>query len=609
MSEPEKKSKRVKLSEFKQILKAAKRTVGLVFKTAPYLTIGLVTFTLLGSLLPIAGSFAQSKVIDELIHLVTSGDRVYTYLMRLVFFTILIQILYGVIGSLRSAMDFHVFTNFSREFDMLVTTKFANLDDEYHEDPKTNSLIQKVRDSYGGRPMNFLDGMVGLMRHFFEASSAFTVIVTYSPLFIFLAILSTFPSFLNSILFGKRRWSIWDSKGDARKDYNITRWFLSRQSALQELKIFGVRKFMLDRLYRLYLEFQNEQKKVENKRALYSSILDLVRISGLAVAAIILVLDVLAKKITVGSFSFYTSMIGQLQRAVSDIFSRFSRIYEDGLFMVDIYTFLDLEAKIVSGVIVLPEDSNSPTIEVKNMSFKYPGSDAYAINGLNLTIKPGEHIAIVGENGAGKTTLVKLLARFYDVTDGSIVIDGHNIKDLDLESWYSKIGTIFQEFAEYHFDAKTNIGVGNVKKIDDIEGIKEAARKSRANEFIEKYEFKYDQGLSKQFKNGIDPSKGQWQRIALARAFFKNAPILILDEPTSAIDPKAEFEIFENLFEFTKGKTVIIISHRFSTVRNAQRILVFSEGKIIEEGSHESLMSMEEGVYKTAFDLQKKGYE
>jgi len=258
--------------------------------------------------------------------------------------------------------------------------------------------------------------------------------------------------------------------------------------------------------------------------------------------------------------------------------------------------------------VLLPKEPLPPLIEFKNISFRYPNTKRYILKNFNLSIRTGEKIAFVGENGAGKTTLIKLLLRFYDVTDGEIVVNGINIKHLNLEKWYALIGVLFQEFIKYQFTFKENVYFGNKKEVNNLDLLKEAIKKSGADEFVKDLPSKYDQTVGKMFKEGVDLSGGQWQKLALARTFFKNAPILILDEPTSAIDAKAEYEIFQRVQELQKDKTVIIISHRFSTVRNADRILVLDGGRIIEEGNHEILMK-KKGLYAELFNIQAQGYK
>ena len=276
--------------------------------------------------------------------------------------------------------------------------------------------------------------------------------------------------------------------------------------------------------------------------------------------------------------------------------------------MVDFFKFLSLDNRIQEGKLTALNTNSAPLIEFKNVWFKYTNSDKYILEDFNLTIQPGERIALVGVNGAGKTTLIKLLCRFYDVTEGEILIDGINIKDLTFESLYTKIGVLFQDFIRYsQFDVKTNIELGDLKNIGNSQKVEEAIFKADAQSFVEAYSKGIEQILDKSIEGGINPSGGQWQRIALGRAFFRDAPILILDEPTSAIDAKAEFEIFERLYEFSIGKSVIIVSHRFSTVRKADKIYVLDKGKIVEQGTHSELLELN-GKYAEAFRTQAKGY-
>jgi ATP-binding cassette subfamily B protein len=258
--------------------------------------------------------------------------------------------------------------------------------------------------------------------------------------------------------------------------------------------------------------------------------------------------------------------------------------------------------------VAIPESPTPPLIEFKNVSFRYPKTERDILKDFNLTIQSGEKVALVGENGAGKTTLIKLLLRFYDATEGEILINGVNLKDVNLEEWHKYIGALFQDFIKYQFTFKENIYFGDLTKKQEEELLKEAIVRSGADKYLDTLPDKYDQIVGKMFEGGMDLSGGQWQKLALARAFYRNAPILVLDEPTSAIDAKAEYEIFQKVQSLQKDKTVVIISHRFSTVRNADRILVLDEGKILEEGSHEKLMK-KKGLYAELFNIQAQGYK
>ena len=607
--EKTKKTKNEYLKDFLGILFAVKRTLSYSFKIAPLITAIVIATTVLSSVLPFLGTWINSRLIDEVLNSVKNNLGFSNLLAILIAQSLTVSVTQNFIGRINEYADLEQYYKFSFKMGKDMDEKFANLGTEYYEDPEINNLLQKVREKQIGGPLNFITGLFDLIRILFTIASSTVILIFFSPLLILIVTVTTVPALINNVVFGKRVWGIWDTKGDVRRDYYRSRWPLSDEKPLQEIRIFNIKNYLLDRAYNLFSDFQSTQRVIEIKRIKIKGVLDVVRNLGSILTIIILVSKALSRFITIGYFNFYLSSARMLQGGFTDLFDRLSRIYEDGLYMVDLYTFMDLKEKVVNGTEIISHSEAPLLIEFKNISFKYPGTDKNVLENFNLRIEPREKIAIVGENGAGKSTLIKLLMRFYDVNNGEIIVGGKNIKVVDREDWYKNVGVLFQEFNRYHFDAKTNIGVGNVEFKDNQELIKRAAMESGADEFIEKYKNKYDQILDRAFDYGIDPSIGQWQRIALARVFFKDAPILILDEPTSAIDPKAEYEIFQRLFEFTKDKTVIIISHRFSTVRNATRILVMDDGKIIEEGSHEKLVNIIGGKYKTAFELQKKGYE
>lgn len=318
---------------------------------------------------------------------------------------------------------------------------------------------------------------------------------------------------------------------------------------------------------------------------------------------------VLSGGMSVGDFTFFISLLDRISNSAADMILNFGDMYENNLYVDHFFEVLNLP-KIISekkNPTRIPKKELPPKIEFKKVTFSYPGSKEKVLRDVSFVIEPGENIAIVGKNGAGKTTLVKLLCRFYDVASGEILIDGINIKDLKLSDWYKFIGTLFQEFMHYDFTARENIMLGDTN-IKDEKKMREAAKRSGADKFIETLPKKYGQLLGRQFEGGTELSQGQWQKLAVARAFYESPPILILDEPTSAIDAEAEYEIFQNLKKVYENKTLFLISHRFSTVRNADKILVLDGGKIIERGSHEDLMK-EDGLYAKMFRTQAKGYQ
>lgn len=317
--------------------------------------------------------------------------------------------------------------------------------------------------------------------------------------------------------------------------------------------------------------------------------------------------QVLSSVLTLGSFTLLINMIDRVKDGASGSVEMLGYVYEHSLYVDHYFEVLELPKKIheVTEPTIFTKIA-PPKIEFKNVSFRY-ADGPLVLKGISFAIEPGESVAFVGPNGAGKSTIVKLLCRFYDVTEGEILINSINIRELKLANWYQFLGTLFQDFVQYHFTARENIALGNPDK-EDEKSIKEAAEKSGAAEFIEKLPKKYDQVLGREFEDGEELSIGQWQKLAIARAFYEEAPVLILDEPTSAIDAEAEYEIFNNLEKVYQNKTLILVSHRFSTVRNANKIFVVENGQIIERGTHEELLS-QEGKYARMFTTQAKGYQ
>lgn len=318
----------------------------------------------------------------------------------------------------------------------------------------------------------------------------------------------------------------------------------------------------------------------------------------------------ISESISIGLISFYLRTLASLYDQLDHLSYRLGRLRDSAIRIKDVKDLFELYQPDKDGDVILEDDSLPRNIEFNNVSFTYPNSQRSIFNNLNLTIQAGEKIAIVGENGAGKTTLVKLLSRLYSVNEGKILIDDHDINNLNISSWYNKLGVLFQDYNAYpHLTVADNVGIGKIVngKINRKK-VKQALKEADALEFVEAYPDKLDQVLSERYKGGIRPSTGQWQKLGIARFFYRNAPVLILDEPTASIDAVAEAEIFNNIYKFVKNKTVIIISHRFSTVRNADRIIVLDKGRIIEEGSHEELLK-KDGKYAKAFKLQAKGYE
>ncbi len=592
----------------RNITKTVYEMVSYAAKRWPWYTLLSFTLLIVAVLIPIVQAWIGGQIIDTLVAQLTTSQGLDDKLIRLIIILLVSLVVGDFVKNLRSITEYNLMEKIRIQMTEDVVRKLAYLDSEYYDTPKINDMINRVQTKHRQAPHQFFYETLIFLEELTKVVSGFVILIGLGPIVILVTLLALLPETVSNMFFIKKTWKVMNELTEMSRDANMTEGILKSETNLQELRIFRLRDYMIGRFKELYENYNAVELKINNKRRLFSSILGIVSIIGHGISMVVIIYKVVYKTITIGQFSFYLSMLNRFENSVYSMFSVSTRLYERGLYVQEIFDFMRLEQKIKNGNVLLEKSANPPAIEFKDVWFKYPGASKYALKEFSLKIHPGEHIAIVGENGAGKTTLIRLLMRFYDVDKGEILINGVKITELDLDTWYALVATLFQEFNFYHFSAKTNIGVGNLDLMENTSQIMNAARSAGAHDFIQRYDNKYDQILSKQFSGGINPSVGQKQKIALARAFFKKSPVLILDEPTSAIDPKSEFEIFEKLLNFAQGKTVIIISHRFSTVRNANRILVIEGGNIIEEGTHEELIALN-GKYKHAFELQKRGYE
>lgn len=599
------------LHKLKQQFATAKSTFILIFKSVafsyranPKTVIGIFVAMGFFSIFGTVENFAYSRLIDGIINTLNTSKDINSIIIIFVAY-VLVQLLTTTENSVSAFLDQYNYLLIQKRVRMVLLDKLSELDFYYFENSKYQDLINNVREN-SFRVVNFIDIILWFFRYTLTLAVTLGVILNYSVTLAIIVIVFSIPRFVVRMAFGKRNYGLWDSNSQTRRDYNDTQYYLESERYLSEVRSYNLIEYLKSRVNTLFDSFLVKQIKLEKKRFVAGIFADCISIIGFGLTVYTLTNDVIKTSISIGLFSFYLSTIGRLAGTIDSIIRFSASLFESSLYVSDFFKFLELPVIVKNGKIDLV-DTKSPLIEFRNISFKYPNSSQKVFDNFSLKIMPGEKIAIVGENGAGKSTLVKLLQRFYDVDGGEILINGLNIKELDKNSWYRNISVLGQEFNKYHFDAKTNIAIGNLSKINDQDQIERYAKVVGANSFIEKYEKKYEQILSKHYPEGIEPSLGQWQKIALARSLMKNSSVLILDEPTSAIDPKAEAEIFEQLMDYAKDRTVIIISHRFSTVRNADRIFVLAEGKILEEGSHSELIS-KNGIYKEAYDLQKKGY-
>jgi len=393
-----------------------------------------------------------------------------------------------------------------------------------------------------------------------------------------------------------------------RRQLDYLRILGGSKEAAKELKLFGLKDFLTSRFKRLSTQVYEQDIALARRKVIAGSLLSAIGTAGYYTAYIFAVWRTVTGVFSFGTLTFLANAIRDASSNLQQTFSTLSTIADQALFMTDLIAFFEMRPTIESkaGALPVPRPIRIG-FEFQNVSFRYPGSERLVLNGLNFQLRPGERVALIGENGEGKTTIVKLLTRLYDPVEGQILLDGVDLREYNLEDLYREIGVIFQDYMRYEMTARENIAVGRIEQIENLELVRRAAEKSMASDVVRKLPSGYEQMLGRRFDGGVDLSGGEWQKVALARAYLRDAQVLILDEPTSALDARSEYEVFQRFAELTAGKMALFISHRFSTVRMADRIVVLEKGRIAEEGDHDALTSLG-GRYAEMFELQAASY-
>ncbi len=598
------------LEEFKSLMRNMIRSLRDFHKLSPRVFFLLFITNVSVSILPFFAAYINARLIDSLVKVVSGEIQDYDHILYLLGVSLLTMFAIEILWKLESYGERMTFQRWHVNSAYKVHDATSKLDVEIYESNKYNKFLNKIRNGYEWQPATFATLIFDMIQQFVEMFSAMVIMVILSPILIPVLIISLLPEFNIQLLSAKRIWAIWDLKGDEKIRFFNTTWYLSNENYIKESKIFKSSTHLVNSLkeaIQIFLEEQNKVIKKEFKNTTFAKIFNFFITATIQVWLILKVIK--DSLFSIGDYTFYLSTINRFSESSRRLFQTLSRLYERNLYMKEYYKLLDMEPMIKSKENAVKIFTDKiPSIEFKNVSFSYPGSKEKVFDNFSMKINPGDDVAFVGENGAGKTTFVKLLARLYDIDSGQILINGTDIREVDLDSWYENLGILFQDFNKYAYSVHENIALGRIKDFKNTKKIMEASKNSGAHEFVKDYDMKYKKMLSKEYKKGIELSGGQWQKIALARAFFRNSNILILDEPTSAIDAKAEYEIFKKVDEMQKEKTTIIISHRFSTVKKAKRIYVIEKGRIMEQGSHAELMKIKNGQYKEMFELQAKEY-
>ncbi|HEX3387196.1 MAG TPA: ABC transporter ATP-binding protein, partial [Mucilaginibacter sp.] len=434
-------------------------------------------------------------------------------------------------------------------------------------------------------------------------------LMAFNPWLIVLLIIAILPAFIGESYFNDQTYALTRSQTPQRRELDYLRYIGASDETAKEIKMFSLSGFIIERFKLLSDKFYTDNKKIAVKRSVWGTFFALLGSIGYYAAYVFIIARTVSGALTIGQLTFLAGSFRQLRTLLEGVLGRFTTVSQGAIFLSDFFEFFDIQPNIHNSQRPRPfPDPIQLGFTFENVGFQYLNSDRWANRNLNFTMRPAEKLALVGENGAGKSTLVKLLARLYDPTEGRILLDGYDLKEYDLTELREHIGIIFQDFLRYQMTFSQNIAAGNISEKENEELIKAAAGQSLADELAKRLPGGYDQMLGKRFAEGVELSGGEWQKVAIARAYMRDAQLLILDEPTSALDARAEYQVFERFAELTRGKMAVLISHRFSTVRMADRIVVLDKGEIVEIGSHKELLA-KGGRYAELFQLQAMGYQ
>jgi ATP-binding cassette subfamily B protein len=581
----------------------------LLWSSGPPVVAGELAARVLTALVPVATFWVAKTIIDMVVAKVKNPASPFPqtiwYWLAAEF---ALASLGNILGRVIGYFDGRIADNFSAEVSLRIMEHSAKLDLASFEDPVFYDKLERARVQATDR-VGMLNALGNLIQQFVTLTSLAIALTWYNPLLFVFLVICVVPSFLGESHFAFLGYSLAFRLTPVRRELDYLRVLGTSRESAKEMKIFGLAPWLRERFSGLTEQLVGENRAMARRRLGWGMLFAIIGSFGYYGAYAWVVTQAVAGKITsVGTLQFLINSIAGAAAQIQSIFSTFASIADQAVFLADLVEFFGVEPKIRSAEQAVPAPRPiRQGFEFQNVSFRYPGAERLILKNLNFRIEPGERVALVGANGQGKTTFVKLMARLYDPSEGRILLDGRDLREYDMQSLQHEIGVIFQDFVRFEMPARANIGVGRLEYIGDETRLREAAQKSQAEDVLNKLAGGLDQMLGRRFEGGVDLSGGEWQKFALARAYLRDAQVLILDEPTASLDAMAEYEVFRRFSELTEGRMALLISHRFSTVRMSDRIVVLEDGSIREQGTHQELVD-HGGRYAEMFELQAANY-
>jgi len=583
------------------------KVVRLTWQASPAMTLLIALSTLISGLLPTVTAYVAKLLLDAVVAAV-QGTGTTTRIVEITAFQLGVFTFTAVSTAITNVAQQLLQERMTLTIRHQVMAHAATLDLAFFEGSASYDLLRQASQEAPSRPVSMMTSALSLIRTAITFASMVALLVSVNPLLAAVALLAPIPAFISQSKYGSRAFmlALYVSPIRRRMDYLSS--LVTTDTYAKETKVFGLGPYLVDRFRRLGQTYYRRERNLTTKRNIVGSAWGLLSTLAGSGIALYIALEAVAGRLTIGDLALYTSAAAAVQTSVQGLFSGFTGMYENNLYLDTLYQFLGTRPAITAPArpCALPSPVRGH-VEFQDVAFTYPGADEAALDGVSFEIRPGETVAVVGRNGAGKSTLIKLLCRLYDPTAGRILLDGTDIRDFDPDELRTQISAMFQDYVTYQGTAAENIGLGQLGGLEDRARIEDSARRAGAAERLERLPRGYDSPLGRWFDEGVSLSGGEWQKVALARAFMRDAPLLILDEPTSALDAQAEHDLFARLRALAQGRTTLYISHRFSTVRQAEKILFLERGKLIEQGTHEELMGLG-GQYADLFTLQAAAY-